>query len=102
MIEASGGAKLSVRSIIMPARNKWRQLGGIMKYRNFPLSVKVGVYKTCIKPVLMYENETWAVRTEDVKTMERTDMRMIRWTNGTSERKNYELRNQEEIKDQYQ
>ena len=44
--------------------------------------LKAAVYKTIIRPVLMYGRETWALRMAEQNWLERTEMRMLRWMIG--------------------
>ena len=43
---------------------------------------KEAVYKTVIRPVLMYGSETWALRKAEQNLLERTELRMLRWMMG--------------------
>ena len=36
----------------------------------------------CIRPVLMYGSETWALRKAEQNLLERTEIRMLRWMMG--------------------
>ena len=42
------------------------------------------VYKSLVKPVLLYGGETWATKETDLKLLEKTEMRMLRWIKGIS------------------
>ncbi|XP_069994873.1 uncharacterized protein [Penaeus vannamei] len=47
------------------------------------------VYKTVLRPVLLYGAETWALRRKE-NLLERTEMRMVRWIAGISLRERRE------------
>ena len=51
------------------------------------------VYKTVIRPVLMYGSETWPLRRAEKKLLERTEMRILRQTTGIKRIEN--IRNEE-------
>ncbi|KAG1674899.1 Calcium-activated potassium channel slo-1 [Nymphon striatum] len=51
-------------------------MSGILCDRNIPESLKVKVYKTVIRPVLLYGCEIWTVRKWERDMIERTEMRM--------------------------
>ena len=55
------------------------------------LKLKGIIYTTCIRPV-MYGSETWSIKVEDIRKMQRSKMRMLRWMTGVSlsERKSNE------------
>ena len=50
------------------------------------------IYTTCIRPAMLYGSETWSTKVEDIRKMQRGDMRMLRWMTGVSvsERKSNE------------
>ena len=50
------------------------------------------IYTTCIRPAMLYGSETWATKIEDIRKMQRSEMRMLRWMAGvsSSERKSNE------------
>ena len=55
---------------------------GSMYGKKMPLKLKGKVYRTVIRPVIMYGSETWAMRKEDEKMMETAEMKMLRWNTG--------------------
>ena len=44
--------------------------------------VKDNVYKTAIKPAMVYGAECWAVRKKEERKLHTTEMRMLRWARG--------------------
>ena len=50
------------------------------------------IYTTCIRPVMLYDSETWPTKIEDIRNIQRSEMRMLRWMAGVSlsERKSNE------------
>ena len=44
--------------------------------------LKAAVYKTIVRPVIMYGSETWALRKSEQNWQKRTEMRMSRWMIG--------------------
>ena len=61
---------------------KWLEMSGIVCDKRMPIMLKAAVYKTVVRPVLMYGSETWARRKADQNLLERTEMRMLRWMMG--------------------
>jgi len=43
-----------------------------------PVWIKGKVYKTMIRPVMIYGAGAWALRKKEEKLLERTEMRMLR------------------------
>ena len=53
------------------------------------------MYAVTVRSALLYSAETWAVRLEELRALERTQMRMLRWMAGIrmcERRKNEDLR----------
>src|SRR6218665_1027700 len=59
---------------------KWNDLAGILCDAKMPKYLKGKVYKTMIRPVLMYAAEAWTVTRREEGLLERTEMRMLRWS----------------------
>jgi len=45
--------------------------------------LKGKIYKTMIRPVLMYGAEAWTVTGREEGLLERTEMRMLQWIHGS-------------------
>ena len=65
-------------------------MSGVILDKKMPLKLKLKIYKTIIRPVLLYGGETWALRKKEEQLLERTEMRMIRWMAGISLRERME------------
>ena len=50
--------------------------------RRMPVAVKGKVYRTMVRPVLIYGSETWTLKRREEERLERTEMRMLRWILG--------------------
>ena len=81
MFDANGGAEKDVNNIEKIAWSKWRETTRVMCDRNIPTKLKDKVYKTAIKPAMVYGAECWAIRKEERK-WHTTEMRMLRWARG--------------------
>ena len=46
------------------------------------LKVRGELYKTCVRPVMLYGSETWPVKAEDTQRLHRNEMSMIQWMCG--------------------
>ena len=42
------------------------------------------IYTTYIRPAMLYGSETWPPKIEDIRQMQRSEMRMLRWMAGVS------------------
>ena len=56
------------------------------------LRAKGIIYTTCIRPAMLYSSETWPTKIDDIRKMQKSEMRMLRWMVGVSlsERKSSE------------
>ena len=48
------------------------------------IPVKGKVYKTVVRPAMMYDAETWAVKKAQEKKLDVAEMRMLRWMSGVT------------------
>jgi len=78
MLETGGGSNMAVRTRVKAAWKKWREIAGMLTHKGIPRAVRVRVYAACVRPVMFYGSETWAMRAEEVNLTERTEMRMLR------------------------
>ena len=50
--------------------------------RRISVRVKGKVYKTVVRPAMMYRAETWAMKKAQENKLDVAEMRMLRWTSG--------------------
>ena len=84
VIGARGGAEEASRARIRCAWAKFRELAPILTSRGASLRMKGKIYKTCVRTVMVYGSETWAVRVEDMRRLERAERMMVRWMCGVT------------------
>ena len=75
MFDTNGGAEKDVNNRVKIACSKWRETTGAMCDRNIPTKLKDKVYKTAIKPAMVYGVECWAVRKKEERKLHTTEMR---------------------------
>ena len=92
-IATEGKATEPVKQRIKMAWTKWREITGVVCDRKMPKKLKCKLYKTVVRPVLMYGAECWAVGKKVEDLLSRTEMRMLRWILGTNRRD--KIRNEE-------
>ncbi len=83
-IGAGGGARECTVARTRCAWKKFRALLPVLTSRRFSLRKKGRAYRACVRSVLLYACETWAVKEEDTQRIVRTDRAMIRWICGVS------------------
>ena len=84
MICAGGGAEASSVARVRSGWKKFRELLPLLTKRGLSFRVKGQLYAACVRSVMLYGSETWAVKKGDVQRLETTEMRMIRWMCGAS------------------
>ncbi|XP_037801969.1 uncharacterized protein LOC119596714 [Penaeus monodon] len=77
----------AVKRSVQARWSGWRKVTGVLCDRNMPIGVKGKIYRTCVRPALLYDMETIPVtKLQEVK-MEVAEMRILRFTLGLT-RKN--------------
>ena len=62
----------------------WKRVSGIQCDRRINLRVKRKVYKTVVRPAMIYGAETWAVKKAQEKKLDVAEVRMLRWMSGVT------------------
>ena len=70
--------------IIQSGWKNCKRISGILCDRRISLRVKGKVYKTVVRPSMMYSAETWAVKKAQQKKLDVAEMRMLRWMSGVT------------------
>jgi hypothetical protein len=100
LIQSSGAVDEEIKSRETAAWSKWRQISGVVCDKKMPLQLKSKVYKTVIRPVLLYGAECWNLKKTDEQRMAVTEMRMLRWIAMVSKKehiKNEEIRSRVKV-----
>ena len=50
--------------------------------KKVPLKLKSKLYKTVVRPAMVYGSECWALRKQEVQLLHTTKMKMLRWSQG--------------------
>ena len=59
---AEGGSETDVNNRVKAAWAKWREVAGVMCDKKMPIKLKDKIYKTIVKPAMIYGSECWAVK----------------------------------------
>ncbi|PZC79938.1 hypothetical protein B5X24_HaOG215620 [Helicoverpa armigera] len=84
VLHASGGIDCDVRARISAAWAKWREVSGVICDPKMPVKLKGQVYKSIIRPVLLYGSEAWPVLERHKQELRVTEMKMLRWMCGVT------------------
>ena len=67
-----------MRARVSAAWTKWRELSGVFFDKKMPRKLKIKLYMTVIRPVMLYGAECWTVTGKEEQILETTEMRMLR------------------------
>ncbi|XP_056009379.1 uncharacterized protein LOC130051460 [Ostrea edulis] len=79
MLSSGGGCELAAATHCKAAWKQFRELLPILTNKHLPTATRGHVYSSCVRSVLMYGSETWAVSANTKKKLQRNDKAMIRW-----------------------
>ena len=84
MLDSEGGVERAIRTRVATTWMKWREIAGLLINKSIPLKNRGRVFEACIRSVLLYGSETWALtkRLEDV--LVGCDRRMLRYMTGVT------------------
>ena len=54
-----GGSEEAARARVSAAWDKWRDLSGVISDKKMPRKLKINIYSTVVRPVLLYGAECW-------------------------------------------
>ena len=101
-IGARGGAEEACRNRVKNAWMSFNKLGPILTTRGVSMRLKGKFYRMCVQRVMVYGSETWPMRVEEIRRLERAERMMIRWMCGVTLKdrcKSEELRKRLDIED---
>ena len=71
---------MDIHGRINVAWSRWRDLLGIMYDKKVPVKRKSKLYKTVVRPAMVYGSECWALRKQEEQRLHTTEMKMLRWS----------------------
>ena len=83
-MEEEGGMETEITKRVGAGWRNWKKCSGVLCDRRMPVKLKGKVYKTVIRPAMLYGTETWATTKKQEKRIEVTEMRMLRWMCGVT------------------
>ena len=85
-VEETGGMATEITQRVSAAWRNWKRCSGVLCDRRMPVKLKGKVYKTVVRPALLYGAETWATTRGQEARLEVNAMRMLRWMCGVTRR----------------
>ena len=83
-VQESGSCERQVKKRVQAGWNGWRRVSGVICDRRLPARGKGKVYSSVVRPTIVYVLETVAVTKKQVKEMEVTEMKMLRFAMGVT------------------
>ena len=81
---AGGGVDEAARARVRCAWAKFKELLPILTARGASHRTKGKIFRVCVQSVLIYGTETWAMKAENLRSLERAERMMVRWMCGVS------------------
>ena len=76
-LNASGGCKTAVTSRVRIGWMKFRECGELLRGRRFSLTMKVMIYRSCVRLAMLYGSETWCLKESEMAIL-KTERAMVR------------------------
>ena len=82
VLDCEAGVERAVRKRVSAAWNKWREMASLIKNKSIPLMIRGSVYESCVRSVMLYGAETWALTRKLEDILKSCDRRMLRYMAG--------------------
>ncbi|XP_063589593.1 uncharacterized protein LOC134766589 [Penaeus indicus] len=81
-VQSDGGSDKEVETRIQAGWTAWRKITGVLCDRKVPEELKGRLYKTMVRPAMLYGMEAVAVTRDQEKKMKVAEMKMLRFALG--------------------
>ena len=85
-VDETGGMATEITQRVNAAWRNGKRCSGVLCDRRMPVKLKGKVYKTVVRPALLYGAKTWATTRGQEARLEVNEMRMLRWMCGVTRR----------------
>ena len=85
-VSSDGKCEKEVRRRIQARWMSWKKMSGVLCDRKLSAKVKGKMYKSVVKPTMLYGMETVAVMERQVGKMEVAELKMVRWALGVTKK----------------
>ena len=83
-IEEEGGMETEIAKRVGAGWMNWKKCSGVLCDKRMPVKLKGKVYRTVVRPAMLYGAETWATTKRQESRIEVNEMRMLRWMYGVT------------------
>lgn len=84
VLKTDGTVDGDVTQRINTAWSRWTSLTGVLCDPKMPIKTKGKIYKTAIRPALLYGAECWTTKKVHENQMHVNEMKMLRWAGGVT------------------
>ena len=81
-IASDGSLDPEINHRIQSGWKNWKDVSGVLCDKKISARVKGKVYKTVVRPAMMYGGETWPIKKAQGQRLDVAEMRMLRWMCG--------------------
>ncbi|XP_027229489.2 uncharacterized protein [Penaeus vannamei] len=85
-VTEDGELDVEVKQRIQSGWQAWRRFSGVLCDKKIGARFKGKVYKTAVRPAILYGSETWPIKRVHEKKVNVAEMRMLRWMCGVKDR----------------
>jgi len=78
-MDCEAGLERAARARVAAAWNKWREMASLITIRSIPYKDRGSVYEICVRSIMLYGAETWALASKLEDILNRCDRRMLRY-----------------------
>ena len=83
-IEEEGAIETEIAKRVGAGWMNWKKCSGVFCDKRMPVKLKGKVYRTVVRPAMLYGAETWATIKSQESRIELNEMRMLRWMCGVT------------------
>ena len=83
-IEEEGGMETEIANRVGAGWMNGKKCSGVVCDKKMPVKLKGKVYRTVVRPAMLYGAETWATNKRQESRIEVNEMRMLRWMCGVT------------------
>ena len=83
-VASDGNMDAEITHRVQAGWRNWRKMSGVLCDRKMNVKLKGKVYKTVVRPAMMYGAETWPLKKTQERKLEVEEMKMLRWMCGVT------------------
>ena len=81
-LTTDGNCEHDVKARISSGWMKWRSSTGVLCDKRMPNKLKGKLYRTVVRPAMMFGSQCWALKKNGENAMATAEMKMLRWSCG--------------------